>query len=570
MNAILNRINYGSNKVKYLSIAVIIIQIVASLVVAVYLGCLNVLPARYYVGLIVVLTVLVAAAATLNMFKYWHIAGKVLSVIISVLLVCVCVYAHHTIDMLNAITEEHYDVDSYILVVKYDSDITDVKQLVGKTVGVLDNMNNRNMAEEAFGMFKEALGSDDVTYRSYDSVAMMMTDFNSGVLSALLYNQSVNDMLDEVIEGYTASIRIVAEYEVRAKIEDVMSTEKETAESESESDDMSLEADDIKKPVYNPAYDPNAPGGGGYIGGDSTVDNSKKGPITDRAFNVYISGIDRYGVVSGRSRSDVNIIMTVNPTTKQILLTNTPRDYYVPIPGVTTGNWRDKLTHAGNYGVWTSVRTLENVYDTDIDYYLRVNFTSFIKVIDVLGGVEVDSPKAFKGYHGYEFAAGRITLSTGAQALSFARERYAFSDGDHQRGRNHMAIIEGVINKVMSPAVLTKYPELVSSVASSVQTNMTMDEITMLAKMQIDDMATWTIISQAATGTGGSRECYSMKGYKLSTVLPDQSSVNRCKANISAALKVVKVEKPTQTEAVTETVTEAVSTNNTIADTERE
>lgn len=517
-----------------------ILQLVATGVTIGYISKLNVLPSKYFYLMVAVLAVFFVVTLLLNMSKKKkHIIGKVFGVLVTAGLICVCFYAHHALSMLNTITDEHYDVDNYILAVSKDSNIQSVADMAGKTIGAIDNMNNRTMVEDAVSQIRAAAGSEDIEYKSCKNIAELLETFNSKEVDAILYNENLTEMFDEVIEGFTGTIRTVGEYEVRVVVSDVMEypTEEETETGEPESETESQTpgwTDNIKVPVYNPAQDPNAPAGGGYIGGDNTRDNSSKGPITNRTFNIYISGQDAYGKVSGRSRSDVNIIMTVDPINKKILLTNTPRDYYVPIPGVTPSNMRDKLTHAGQWGVWTSVATLENVYETRIDYYVKLNFTAFVQIINALGGVEVESPQAFTA-GSYKFEKGKITLATGSMALAFARERHAFATGDHQRGKNQMAVINGIINKAMSPVLLTNFTQIINSVKASVQTNMTMDEITSLVKMQLDNPSSWSITQQAAAGSGGQRYCYSLGSYN-STVLPSQSSLDACKAKIYSVL----------------------------------
>ena len=244
----------------------------------------------------------------------------------------------------------------------------------------------------------------------------------------------------------------------------------------------------------------------------------------EKPFNVYISGIDVSGPISTNSRSDVNIIMTVNPNTKKILLTTTPRDYYVTIPGIS-GDVRDKLTHAGIYGVDASMSTLESIYDIDISYYARVNFTSLIKIVDALGGVDVYSEYAFTTAHGnYSIQKGTNHLN-GDTALAFSRERYSFEDGDNQRGKNQEAVLTAIIQKAMSPAILTKANQILSTVGDSVETNMTQDEMAKLINMQLSDGASWTIESQAAVGTGDNQACYSSGSQLLYVMWPDEAVV---------------------------------------------
>lgn len=272
------------------------------------------------------------------------------------------------------------------------------------------------------------------------------------------------------------------------------------------------------------------------------------------AFNIYISGIDVAGSISKNSRSDVNIIMTVNPDTKQILLTSTPRDFYVEIPGVS-GGAKDKLTHAGVYGVDASMRTLEQLYGVDISYYARVNFTSVISIVDALGGVEVESAQAFRTKSGHSFSEGTNYLN-GEQALAFARERKSFAAGDRQRGKNQEAVIEAILNKMMSPAMLRNANQIIESVSHCVETNMLRDEMTELINMQLDDPAVWDIESQAADGKGSSAACYSSGSQKLYVMIPDDMIVEECKQKIQAVIDPAASTETTDTDLVDSTETE--------------
>ena len=242
----------------------------------------------------------------------------------------------------------------------------------------------------------------------------------------------------------------------------------------------------------------------------------------EEPFNVYISGIDVSGPITTNSRSDVNIIMTVNPNTKKILLTTTPRDFYVTIPGIS-GDQRDKLTHAGIYGVDASMATLEQLYGIDISYYARVNFTSLITIVDALGGVDVNSEYAFEA-GGYQFQQGSNHLD-GEAALAFSRERYSFESGDNQRGKNQEAVLTAILQKAMSPAILTSANQILSEVSSCVETNMTQDEMAKFINMQLADGASWTIESIAAGGTGDSQACFSSGSQPLYVMWPDEAIV---------------------------------------------
>lgn len=251
-------------------------------------------------------------------------------------------------------------------------------------------------------------------------------------------------------------------------------------------------------------------------------DRENEGDITKEYFTVYFSGIDQYGSITGRSRSDVNIVMTVNPTTHRVLLVTIPRDAYVTIPGVSGANY-DKLTHAGIYGVKASMNTLERVYGIKLDYYVRVNFSSVQKFVDLLGGVDVYCSIAFSTGN-YSYAKGMNHMN-GAKALAFARERHALAAGDFQRGRNQMELIKGVINKMQTPAVLNNFTGIMNTVSGNVQTSISMDQLAALCRMQLDTGASWTVDTYAVSASGGYEYCYSYKGTKLYVAYLNWNSV---------------------------------------------
>lgn len=263
-------------------------------------------------------------------------------------------------------------------------------------------------------------------------------------------------------------------------------------------------------------------------------------PVTSRPFNVYISGIDVYGDIDQESRSDVNLIATINPNTHKILLTTTPRDYYVKIPGVS-GEEKDKLTHAGNYGVDKSMATLEELYNTEIPFYLRVNFTSVEEIVDVMGGIDVESELAFTTSK----AAGEVVEVkkgtnhfNGKQALAFVRERKALATGDNQRGKNQQVLLSAMIEKASSPMILFRANKMIGSVAGNADTNLSEAQIKSLVQMQIEKMKGWDIESIAAEGDdSGKQYCYSYKGGPLYVSVPDEDSVEKIQKRMKETLK---------------------------------
>ena len=256
-----------------------------------------------------------------------------------------------------------------------------------------------------------------------------------------------------------------------------------------------------------------------------------------QSFNIYVSGIDTYGPISSVSRSDVNILMTVNRATKKILLTTTPRDAYVPIAD-GGNNQKDKLTHAGIYGVDASIHTLENLYGLDINYYVRLNFTSFLKLIDLLGGIDVYNDQEFTAHtNGKYYPAGKVHLDS-EQALGFVRERYSLADGDRDRGRNQQKVIVAILQKLTSTEALKNYSTIIDSLQDSIQTNMPLETMMDLINAQLESGGTYKVNSQDLKGTGRmDLPSYAMPDSNLYMMEIDDSSLASVKAAIQDVLE---------------------------------
>ncbi|HFU3984097.1 TPA: LCP family protein [Streptococcus suis] len=257
--------------------------------------------------------------------------------------------------------------------------------------------------------------------------------------------------------------------------------------------------------------------------------------ISGDSFNVYISGIDTYGPISSVSRSDVNIIMTVNRKTNKILLTTTPRDSYVAIADGGQNQY-DKLTHAGIYGVEASVHTLENLYGIDISNYIRLNFTSFLQLIDLVGGVDVENTQEFTA-GGHHFPVGTVHLNA-EQALVFVRERYSLANGDNDRGKNQERVIAALIKKLSSPENLTNYQAILKGLEGSLQTDLNLETIMELVNAQLAGGNQFTVESQALTGTGQmGLPSYAMPGSQLYMMEINPDSLAQVKAAMQAVLE---------------------------------
>ncbi len=234
--------------------------------------------------------------------------------------------------------------------------------------------------------------------------------------------------------------------------------------------------------------------------------------LWEHSFVAYISGIDTYGPVTTRSRSDVNIMAIVNTETKTVLLISTPRDFYVPFNFAPANGAMDKLTHAGIYGIECSMQALSDYFGLPINYYLRVNFSGFVDVIDTLGGVDVESDADF-GTKGYYYQKGMNHLN-GEAALWFVRDRYSFLDGDRARGRHQMAVIKGVINSLASSKLITNYSEIMDEMAGCFQTNASKAMIGELAQLTLDQSkGDWTVLTYSVNGWGNSDYAFALGCY---------------------------------------------------------
>ena len=368
------------------------------------------------------------------------------------------------------------------IVVPKESDIKDVSQLTSVQAPTKVDKNNIEILMSALKKDKKV----DVKVDDVASYQEAYDNLKSGKSKAMVLSGSYASLLESVDSNYASNLKTIYTYKIKKK------------------------------------------------------NNNSANQVDSKVFNIYISGIDTYGPISTVSRSDVNIIMTVNMNTHKILLTTTPRDAYVKIPGGGADQY-DKLTHAGIYGVETSEQTLEDLYGIKIDYYARINFTSFLKLIDQLGGVTVHNDQAFTSLHGkFDFPVGDIQMNS-EQALGFVRERYSLDGGDNDRGKNQEKVISAIVNKLASLKSVSNFTSIVNNLQDSVQTNISLDTINALANTQLDSGSKFTVTSQAVTGTGstGQLTSYAMPNSSLYMMKLDNSSV----ASASQVIKNLMEEK---------------------------
>lgn len=474
----------------------------ASLALYIRLMATGMLSNLYLIILMVVLIVLNAVSVIVQLPLRRNKAGKLIMGIVSLLLSGAMLYGVVAVNSvqsaLSKIVGKMTETEITEVRVMNDNPATSMGDTRGYTFGYIadaDTKNTQSILDEiskSFGTIKS---------KGYDSMTALADALYDDEVDAILINQGYVDLLTEK-DGYT-------DFRDQTRVLYTYTTTHEV---------------------------------------DPIVPNTS---ITKEPFVVYCSGIDaRVDDISAKSRSDVNILAVVNPTTKQILLVNTPRDYYLPL---ARNGELDKLTHAGLYGIDESMKVLGNLYGVQADYYVRVNFAGLVKIVDALGGVDIESDANFTcvpmetpdgngdyTYQKYSFTKG-INHVNGSQALAFARERKAFADGDNRRGQHQMTVIKAIVNKACSSAVLTKYQELLKAASDAFITNMPYADISSLVQMQLGDMADWNITTYAVSGEGSTEYCYA-PGDKAWVMIKDSSKVNTAKNMIQ---QVINGEVPT-------------------------
>ena len=368
-----------------------------------------------------------------------------------------------TVDLM---TEDNFQKRALSVIVLEESDVRNYNQLSHHTLGCISNLDKKS-TDYAI----EEMKKDGKTFKTKDlaDIKIAVDELYNKKVDAIILDESFRELIEAYKKDFTKETRVIHQ-----------------------------------------------------LHKDEEAVSSKNVDVTTKPFLVYISGNDQYGDLSAVSRSDVNMLMAIHPETSQILLISIPRDTYYPLH---TSQQYDKFTHSGLYGLQESIQTLEDIIKNDINYYARLNFTSFINVVDAIGGVEVYSPKSFITKIGkYPIKKGMNTLNA-KQALGFVRERKSFSDGDFARGRNQQRMISAIIKKLCSPQILTSYSKILDSVSDSVETNMTSQEINSLIQLQLLKMPKWNIQTYQITGSTGSRPCYAAGNANASVVIPYEQSI---------------------------------------------
>ena len=507
-----------------------VITIIVIMLSVVFMGLLamtKMIPTIY----MLIIGIVLAVIAAIIWLLVWHtrytgrfIGGTVLAVIMIAILAFGGFYINKTRSAISNISGETTEVTQMAVYVKSDDAADSVEATAGYTYGILSSLDREN-TDGAVAHLNSEFGTE-VQTKEYAGLTELADGILNGEVNAMLLNSGYLSVYEDM-DGYT----------------DFSTKIKEVGTVDVESTIQSAEESTPIEPI--------------------TTANGVK------VYTIYLSGIDTRGEMTAKSRSDVNIIATVNTDTHEILLVSTPRDYFVPLS--ISGGAPDKLTHAGIYGIDVCMDTLGMLYDIDINYYFRINFGGFVKVIDALGGITVNSDYDFdsKNILGYHFNKGENYVN-GEQALIFARERYAFQEGDRQRGKNQMEVIRGVVKKALSPEILTSYSSILSSLDGCFGTNITYEEIAQILQQQLTNGGDWTIVSYSVNGTGATEKPYSMS-QKAYVMVPDYNTVDKAKSLME---KVRNGEVVTQEEAdapvsgstsTDSTSTEAVTEPGTVA-----
>ncbi|WP_247935850.1 LCP family protein [Streptococcus lutetiensis] len=426
----------------------------------------------------IILVAIFALCLTLSILKKSRVLTTVLLVVFSII-AAVSLFAFKSlVDVAHNMNETaSYSEIEMSVVVPSNSSVNDVSDLTSVQAPTDADGSNIN---ELLSHIKSEKGVDLATEK-VDSYQAAYENLVNGSSQAMVFNSAYSSLLEMSYENFQSNLKTIYSYKIKTSIKDEAK-----------------------------AHDSNV-------------------------FNIYISGIDTYGSISTVSRSDVNLILTVNMNTHKILMTETPRDAYVKIPDGGADQY-DKLTHAGIYGVETSEKTLENLYGITIDYYARLNFDSFLKLIDALGGITVYNDQAFTALmNKKEYPVGNIELTSGEDALAFVRERYSLEHGDYDRGNNQMKVIQAILNKMTSLKSISNYSTIISNVQDSIQTDMKLDTMMKLVNGQLDSGEKFTVTSQEVTGTGSTGELtsYAMPTGSLYMIQLDDASV----AKASQAIK---------------------------------
>lgn len=481
------------NKVlRGIGIALSILLVVASFYLLYQLIKINVLPTKLLFLITIIFVLLDAIFALLLCYYTRAVVSKIICVVITLVLIFgSCLggyYISKTGSLLTNITNvTKHAKNTVSVVVKQSSDIKNKSQLNGLSVGTLRTIGTQGSSKALTELSKDGIVMNQ---SEYDSLSAMLEAFYNGEVDSIIINESSrSQILDmESYADFDNNTRVV--YQTSYKVEN---TDKANAVSD----------------------------------------------ITSKPFNVLISGSDTRGGFDENGRSDVIMVATINPKTSTILLTSVPRDFYVTTAcdaadGCMQGAL-DKITHTGIHGTNTTKRTVEQLLGIEINYTFKVGFDTVTDLVDALGGVDVYIEPGYAVTNQYFSVHEGVNHLNGHDALEYARERYAYTEGDRQRTKNQQQVLMGIVNEATKPSVITKYASIMDAMANTFSTTMSNEEISDLIKYQINNNPKWKMEQYMVDGTGDTLMCAEL-GDAASVMVPDQSTVKLAKDKINAVL----------------------------------
>lgn len=455
-----------------------VLLIVITAVFLFTLNKINAIPDNYFKIILIgvsIVTVITSIILFLNVNSISFKVLKVLSYIVTIILIFGyyfgMIYLNRTLHFIGNIESIKKEVTSYYVVVLKDSKYEEISDLYGKTM-----LYYINIDEDVLSKLKLEL-----IYSTTKNIEQLKDKLYTKKVESILISDLIKEDLEDKYEDFSSKTRILQTIDITKEVEDI----------------------------------------------------TKKVSIKNTAFNVLISGMDSYGNINKTTRNDVNMVVTINPNTNKMLLTSIPRDYYVQLHGKK--GYKDKLTHAGIYGINTAVQTIEDLFNIDINYYVKVNFTTVVDLVDKIGPIEIYSDKDLN-LDGCKYVVGNNAVN-GKCALRFARERHSYLEGDNHRVKNQQEVIKGIFNKLKSsPNILADYNSVLEVMNGKFATNIEMSELTSFIKYEVEDIGKYEIISTQVDGTGSMEYTYSYPHQKLYVMFPNEQSVSNAKEGIEKIL----------------------------------
>lgn len=452
-----------------------ILLFIVTTIFIVILKKLDVVPDKYFMLLVAasyIVTIITDIFLFISSDNIVFKLFKGLAYIVTILMIVGYSYGIHylnkTTNFMNNINVIKKEVTSYYIIVMKDSKYDEISDLYGKSLTYYEGTG-----EEVLSKIKLELN-----YSTVKNTDSLKDRLYTAKTDSILVSDLIKEDLEEKYTDFSERTRVLKTIDITSDVEDI----------------------------------------------------TKKVSIKNTPFNVLISGMDSYGIINKTTRNDVNMIATVNPNTNKVLLTSIPRDYYVQLHGKT--GYKDKLTHAGIYGINTVVQTIEDLFGIDINYYVRVNFTTVESLVNTIGPIEIYSDKAMS-LDGCKYVVGTNTVN-GKCALRFARERHSYVEGDNHRIKNQQEVIKGIFNKLSKSAmVVTDYTSILDSLDGKFATNMDMKDITSFIKYELEDITKYEILDTQVTGTGSMELTYSYPHQKLYVMFPNEQSVESAKEYIN-------------------------------------